>query len=686
MDLKPTLLAGTLLFACLPCPAGAQAGDASAVTEVRSYTSDDFEQYSPNTALDMVSRIPGFTIKSGDLSARGLGQADGNVLINGRRISGKSLTPQDALSRIPATNVEKIEIVDGATLNIPGLSGQVANVTAKVDGISGTWEWRARFRENLPPYYHGGNVSVTGRRDTLAWTLGLTSNPIRGAARGPEFVRDANRTLTEVREEDVNNVGDEAGVSVGLEWTPLNGNVANVNAEYNIFQIDTREISERFPQDGRAMRSRFYQQSEDEWNSEIGGDYEFDLGPGRLKTIGLWRFEHSPTIASVRTTEANGTISERSIFEQTVDEGESILRLEYGWTPREGVDWQIAGEGAFNFLEAEAMLQALNSAGDFVHVPLTNANARVEEKRAEVSVTHSRKLSPAISVQASLGAEYSELSQSGAASQSRTFTRPKGFVSAAWTVNERLTVNARAAREVGQLNFFDFISSVNVNSGNGNQGNPDIVPQQSWIGEVSFDRDFGSAGAHTMKIYSESIEDIVDRVPFGPDSEGPGNLDKATRYGIAANGTFKFGPIGADGLQLEYEIEARQSELDDPLTGETRRINDDLMLGGFFELRYDIPKTDWAVGFGGERYDNAPFVRLDERQYFEVRPIYTFAYLENKDIFGMTGRVEWFNVTDGDEQFTRQVYSPRRDGSLLFSEDRSWSAGPILTVSLKGSF
>ena len=52
----------------------------------------------------------------------------------------------------------------------------------------------------------------------------------------------------------------------------------------------------------------------------------------------------------------------------------------------------------------------------------------------------------------------------------------------------------------------------------------------------------------------------------------------------------------------------------------------------------------------------------------------------------MTGKVQWFNVTDGDEQFTRQVYTPRRDGSLLFSEDRSWSAGPILTVSLRGTF
>ena len=683
MYLKSALLAGTILLACNT--GFAQSGDTE-TSHTRTFTAEDFRQFSPSTSLDMVTRIPGFSIREDNSGDRGLGQAEGNVLINGRRVAGKSQSLREALGRIPATNVERIELVDGATLDIPGLSGQVANVIAKVNGISGTWNWRARFRENLPPYYHGGNISVTGRADTLAWTLGLNSYPIRGAARGPEYVRDGNRQLIETRDEDVNNVGDEAGVSGTLEWTPLNGNIANLNAEYNVFQIDSREISERFPIDGRPDNTRFYQDSEDEWNSEIGGDYEFSLGPGRLKTIALWRFEHSPVVSRVQQTRFDGVITEKTVFDQTVDEGESILRMEYGWTPAPGRDWQIAAEGAFNFLEADARLRTLDASDALVEVALSNANARVEEKRAEIAVTHGRKLSPKLSVQTSLGLEYSQLSQSGDANQERSFTRPKGFISAAYTASENTTINAKFAREVGQLDFFDFISSVNVNSGSGNQGNPDIVPQQSWLTEIALDRSFGQAGAHTIKVFHESIEDIVDRVPFGPDAEGPGNLDKATRYGVSANGTFKFAPVGLEGLQLEYELLARQSDLKDPLTGESRRINQDAVIGGSFELRYDIPNTDWATALGGERTDEAPFVRLNERQLFELRPGYLYAYLEHKDIFGLIGRVEVFNLTDSEEQFTRQVYTPRRDGALAFSEDRDWKAGPIVTLSLKGTF
>src|SRR5204863_3825235 len=102
-------------------------------------------QFAPRTALDMLNRVPGFSIKQED-QARGLGEATGNVVINGQRISGKSNDVVTELSHIPAANVERIEIVDGATLNIPGLSGPVANVIVRSTGISGQWEYRPEFR------------------------------------------------------------------------------------------------------------------------------------------------------------------------------------------------------------------------------------------------------------------------------------------------------------------------------------------------------------------------------------------------------------------------------------------------------------------------------------------------------------------------------------------------------------
>jgi hypothetical protein len=70
---------------------------------------------------------PGFDIITGD-QGRGLGQASDNVIINGERVASKSESLFDVLQRIPADRVQRIEIVDGATLGIPGLAGQIANV------------------------------------------------------------------------------------------------------------------------------------------------------------------------------------------------------------------------------------------------------------------------------------------------------------------------------------------------------------------------------------------------------------------------------------------------------------------------------------------------------------------------------------------------------------------------------
>ena len=60
----------------------------------------------------MVERLPGFTFDEGS-SDRGFGANAGNVLIDGARPTAKSGGLSAALKRIPADQVEKIEIIRG---------------------------------------------------------------------------------------------------------------------------------------------------------------------------------------------------------------------------------------------------------------------------------------------------------------------------------------------------------------------------------------------------------------------------------------------------------------------------------------------------------------------------------------------------------------------------------------------
>ncbi|WP_155839979.1 TonB-dependent receptor plug domain-containing protein [Hyphomonas jannaschiana] len=665
-------------------PAMAEPDAGTPASAVSDYAPADFAQYNPQTALDMVNRIPGFSIQGDDDGSRGFGQASGNILINGQRVSGKSNGAEAALGRISATRVVRIEVVDGTTLDIPGLSGQVVNVTTDGEGgMSGTWRWKSRFRENLTPYFHEGVVTLSGGDERLNWSVEASSLPERGAHAGWESITTAGGTLLERRKEDVTNIADNASVSGSLSWTPSSGVVANLNGRVGIYQFDRKEISKTFPVDGLEGR-RLFLSGEDEWNAEFGGDYELGFGPGRLKAIGLIRRENSPVNDSVRIGVVDGSDFSETRFSQTVDEGEYIGRGEYAWATGEGRDWQVSVENAFNFLEAETGLSIARDGQPFEIIPLPGANSRVEENRWEAAVTHGRALTEALRLQVSLGAEYSELTQSGDNTNAREFTRPKGFVSLSWQADPKLKLTARLDREVGQLDFFDFISSVNLNADNGNSGNAEIVPQQAWKWSLQAEKDFGAWGAATLNTYYSDIEDIVDRVPIGT-GDGPGNLDTAWEIGVTLDTTLKLAKLGIPGGELTSFAEVYDSEVTDPLTGEVRRINDSQLYYVNMEFRQDVPGTDWAWGAFAEKFERNPYYQLGESGVEASTPGYAYAFVEHKDVFGLTATLAVGNLLNQKDNFRREIYETNRLGPVASIEDRNRRFGPIAIFELRGT-
>jgi hypothetical protein len=66
-----------------------------------TYDSAFFAEARPNTAYEMIGRLPGFSFTDVG-SARGFAGTAGNVLINGQRPTSKTDTLQSILTRIPA--------------------------------------------------------------------------------------------------------------------------------------------------------------------------------------------------------------------------------------------------------------------------------------------------------------------------------------------------------------------------------------------------------------------------------------------------------------------------------------------------------------------------------------------------------------------------------------------------------
>lgn len=668
----------------VPAPAD---GTPAAQTEDRLvYTPLDFAQYAPRSALDMLQQVPGFNIQESFGQGRGLGEATGNVLLNGERISSKSDSVSQRLARIAAADVIRIEFVDGATLDIPGLTGRVANIIANGSSdVSGQFEWTPQLATDWATMrWAAARASVTGKTGPVSYTFAVDNNPFHGGTGGPNTIIFGSGVVEE-RFSITSSLSHNPRLSTQLRIDGPGSSVGNFSALYQWSWSHSGEDEFVIAAPGAPSQLEEIRTRDNGHNYEIGGDFEFALGPGRLKLIGLESYRETDFSTQSVTDPDTGAPSRGSRFTQSSASGERIGRGEFKWQMFGG-DWQLSAEAAFNRLDNVAGLLILSPAGTFNPIPFPGGTGGVTEDRYESILSFGRPISSKLSLQVSAGGEYSKLSQTGSNALSRTFLRPKGSLNIAWAAMEGLDVSFKAARRVGQLNFGDFLAAVNLQNDNASAGNNELRPQQSWEFELEAAKDLGAWGSLTVSVFDNRIEDLVTVIPLPERGEAVGNLDSARLYGLELNGTIRFDLLGIRGAKLDIDAQFRKSRLTDPVTGVEREyfflprnIN--------FEFRHDIPGSDWAWGAGFHTQDFNNYYRtaefgLDYNLRNQLR-----LFVENKDVFGLTVQARLNNILEQNSILDRFVYAGRRGSTpLLYHEYRRREVGHIVNFTVKGSF
>ncbi|WP_240310950.1 TonB-dependent receptor [Altererythrobacter sp. ZODW24] len=645
-----------------------------------------FDQFAPRNALEMLRRIPGFDIRD-DGQDRGLGQASTNVLVNGERLSGKSEGPRAQVSRISSTDVVRIELVDGATLDIPGLTGQVANLIVKVGKMSGQFEWAGELRPLTDRYYFGRfEGSVTGATGDLEYTVSLAHRGFRGGAQGPVTIVDGMGDLIETQDFSNHAGRDSPKITGAFKYSPSTSSaVANLNLSWQGGKF-TQRASELI--DGITSldrdRLRVFENNDPEY--EIGGDVEFALGPGRLKLIGLERFEKDDFAETVTETYFNGDNDAGNRFAAVSEEGERIGRAEYSWAMG-GAEWQVSGEAAFNRLNRVAALFEVDDTGTFVEVDFPDNTAGVTEDRYNGAISYGRPIAENLTLQLIAGVEYSKLSQTGRDALTRKFWRPKGSANLAWAAGSGFDVSLQFERAVGQLSFGSFLASVQLNDNITDVGNSNLVPEQSWNTDLEIKKSLGKWGSATLRLFDRQIEDLVENVPIAGGGESPGNIDKAWRHGLELDSTIQLDPLGIKGGRLDISVELQESSVADPLDGTKRPLSfiehRELSLG----YRHDVPKSSWA--YGADLYHNkrGKNFRLTEFSQENEGPLFLSMFLEHKDVLGMTVNVSASNLLGADVDYRRVVYDGfRNDSDISSVEAADLKFGRIFRFNVSGSF
>ena len=666
----------------LAAPDGGQ--DAQAMTAsvpassagVISYPPVFFTASQPSTALDMVSRLPGFTVDVGD-AVRGFEGAAGNVLIDGQRPTTKTDDLEEILRRIPAGQVVRIDLIRGGA---PGIDMQgksvLANVVKKQGGgfrgvaaLSNSFIYDGRV---MP----GVRLELSGDQGDRVWeTSARYGTGVDDGAGQGRRVRSGPVGEPMILS-DVDAEGDTRQTTLtGAYATPLFGGQAKVNARLFNDNFKYEEINRiTYPAPGREGTIEHV----DEFETELGGSFIRGLGDKTtMELIALRKDERQDITSDFRADAA------RASFSLDRDTSETIGRAVLKHRPNDLFSLETGGEVAINILESRTAYGK-----DGVDVPLPAANVRIQEDRGEAFAKGVWRPNSKWTVEAGLRYEASRIESSGDVSLEKSLYYAKPRLALTWSPQPETQVRFRFERVVDQLDFDDFVAESSLNTGVITAGNPDLVPEQSWVSEAAFEQRFAGA-ALVLTVRHSALSDAIDRAPvFLPTGvfDAPSNIGDGTLDELILSLSVPLAKVGLKGATIKGESTWRRSEVTDPTTGEKREISGLRPLEWEAHFTHDLPayRLTWGVDvFGGWR---ETYYRFDEISTDKLKT-YVVPFGEWKPRPDIVIRAELQNATNRGFRHTRTVYDgPRGASDIAFVDNRDIQFGRMYWFRIRKSF
>ncbi len=668
------VLSIALMAAALAQDAGA-APAAGADQAVTSYDAGFFAASRPGDAKAMIDRIPGFAFDGGG-SVRGLSGAAGNVLIDGRRPSSKSDSLSDVLARIPADQVVRIDVIRGGA---PGIDMQRKPVVANVirdprGGVSGS----VTLSDQLTL---GDARNETEIAADLAARLG--AHVFEAAAsyeRGDSHDRRRThrvRTAGDGRllidsQIDSDKPGEEVVGSAAYETAlPLGDVRLNIRGYRDVSDVTERDAFD-FPAGAGLLREAYRG-----GGGEFGGRYVAPLGGGvELEAMALRSWRTNET----RATSTNGprTVGYRRFDESGESVGRAVLRF-HGW---DALSLETGLEAAFNWLEGDSALMVGGAL-----VPAPGSQARVEERRGEGFATGVWQPSPVLALEAGLRFEASVLDPGHGEAQGLEFAKPSAALT--WTPTAQRLIRVRIEREVGQLNFNDFLASVNMYTGVVTAGAGLLAPTQTLRAEIAFEQQFAGRGALAAILRQEQVEDVIGLAPVaGPNGlfDARSNVGSGLRQVLELNSTLPLDAGGVPGGLLKAGLKAVRSEVVDAATGEPRSYSNQSALEWNAAFTQDLPawNATWGVNLSG--YTDKTAYRFDGTEVSGAEP-WASAFVDYSPRADVTLRLEVNNLTARSAWSERDVHAGLRHvADLVYAERRDEESYRNVRLSVRKAF
>ncbi|MBX3478109.1 MAG: TonB-dependent receptor [Brevundimonas sp.] len=626
-----------------------------------------FAEAAPNTVLDMLNRLPGFSLESGDSSTRGYAGAGGNVLVDGQRPAIKSEGLESYLRRISASSVARIELIRGGAPGIdmqgrPVIANVVLHRTASVE----------RVVEISPYLYPDGYIGplIRGqytRREgetSREFAFSATSDK-RVDLVGDGFRRryDPAGALIQDARLDLNDLFQNVSGSGALQQ-PLAGGRLRLNGMLSYNNSENGQSLTILSGAGEDERSDQFSEG---LNGEIGISWSRRLGPRtELELTGLQR----SSTGEDRSVFTRGGF--QSVFTADETEGESIVRALTRFRANDRWAFEGGGEVAYNVLDSTTTY-----AENGVFIALPSASVKVEELRAEAFGQATWRPRDNLTIEAGLRVEVSEISQSGDSDRSKSFVYPKPRVQLTWTPGAGHQLRLSYERQVGQLDFGDFVASSEVDLGQVTAGNPDLVPDKTDAFEIVYERRFWNEAVLELLAAHVEIKDFVGIIPLVGGFDAVGNIGDGTMDQGQVKLTLPLDRLGVPNARFQARATWSHSEITDPVTGETVAFPGNDGFGCGVAFNQDLRGGRWSYGFdhgcdrdAGYNYRTRELRRTDKTAFIMV-------YGQWKPRPDLTVRLEVGNADPRILGRERWVYAGNRDTApLSFHEVQETSSYP----------
>ncbi|MCC3862169.1 TonB-dependent receptor plug domain-containing protein [Pseudemcibacter aquimaris] len=700
--------------------------DGSTVT----YEKDFFTNYNAVTLLDMLLIIPGgkeildknsnqYSGGAEGQGERGFGSGGDQILMNGKRLAGKSNNIEDTLSRISAEQVERVEIIRGVADGLDVQSqGLIINVVMQEGGSNATTFWKVSAlktfsRDTKPEFTLSRSGSVSG----LDYNVSIERSDSGYFYNRDETAFNSTGDVTSEQNVDAGFAWDSFIFNTNLGYQFADGSQLQLNGLYSPGGNDGYEIRNKTTNALNPV-SRLIDGSSDEW--EIGGDYTKNLGVlGNFKALFVINGDDGSERVSV-TKGSDADNFEATNETEVTSKSEKILRLSLNKGLTEKQSLEFGGEVAINTYDKSFVRNQRNAASeDFLLI--NSDEVMIKENRYEVFANHTYNISSNFVLQSSLVTEFSTIIADNVFAggtptrRDTSFTYFKPRFNLRYDISDQDQFRATAEQKVSQLDFGNFVTRYDQQAEVLRFGNPNIRPEQVWEFTAQYEHRLpNDGGSIAIEGFYRAYEDHITQVDFTeyqnlsgdvitadqfftlPPTAGlrdmidftskAGNIDRASSIGAKLNITKRLDFIGLPQavFSTNYTYEKRRAT--DQFTGESIKFpfaSDHTLT---FNYRHDITDIGFAYGFSGEW--KSDYEMRDINWHWPTNPNFKLeAFAEYIVMDGIKLAVQLENIMKNRSTSTFTFYNDHRRFNESFGHtDRKTTNWTELTISLQGTF